>query len=117
MSRIDRIADNANESEKAIERYLRGRVSSLGGIALKYSNASETGFPDRLIILPDAEAFWCELKSRGKPPRRIQLFRIEQLRKLGQKVYVADSRAAIDKMIEEMYGKHTREENGYNEST
>lgn len=100
MRRIDEIAGHALLSEKALETYLVKRVKMLGGIALKYSNPTCTGFPDRLLLLPGGRTAWCELKSRGKKPRAVQQARIQQLHKLGQAVYVVSSREEIEKMID-----------------
>lgn len=101
MSRIDDISNNADYSEKSIERYLVKRVADIGGKALKYSNPYETGYPDRLILV-DGRCYWCELKTKGKKPRRIQSIRHEELRNLGFKVWVADSRELIDEIIHEI---------------
>lgn len=100
MRRIDEIAGHALLSEKALEAYLVKRVKMLGGVALKYSNPTYTGFPDRLLLLPGGRTAWCELKSRGKKPRAVQQARIQQLRELGQAVYVVSSRGEIEKMID-----------------
>lgn len=102
MRRIDEIAGHALLSEKALEAYLVKRVKMLGGVALKYSNPTCTGFPDRLLLLPGGRTAWCELKSRGKKPRAVQQARIQQLRELGQAVYVVSSRDEIEKMIKEI---------------
>ena len=100
MRRIDEIAGHALLSEKALEAYLVKRVKMLGGIALKYSNPNQVGFPDRLVVLPEGKTFWCELKSRGKKPRAVQQARIQQLKTLGQAVYVVSSRDEIEGMID-----------------
>lgn len=102
MRRIDEIAGHALLSEKALEAYLVKRVKMLGGIALKYSNPTYTGFPDRLLLLPGGRTAWCELKSRGKKPRAVQQARIQQLRELGQVVYVVSSRDEIERVITEI---------------
>lgn len=98
MTRINEIAAHAQVSEKALEAYLVKRVHSLGGVALKYSNPNQAGFPDRLVLLP-GRTLWVELKSAGEKPRPLQIQRHEQLRSLGQEVYVADSRDKIDKLL------------------
>lgn len=102
MRRIDEIAGQAQYNEKAIEAYLVKRVKELGGIALKYSNPSQTGYPDRLCKLPDTPSFWVELKSKGKKPRPIQQKRIEELREVGWIAFVADSKEEIDAILEIM---------------
>lgn len=100
MRRVDEIAGHALVSEKALEAYLVGRVGALGGVALKYSNPAQAGYPDRLVLLPGGRVLWVELKSRGKKPRPLQVQRHEQLRRLGQEVCVADSRERVDEILE-----------------
>ena len=46
MNRITEIASHAEVSEKAIESYLTKKVEQAGGIALKYTNPYQAGFPD-----------------------------------------------------------------------
>lgn len=98
--RINEIANHAEESEKSLEKYLVRQINIFGGKALKYSNPYETGYPDRLVIIPFHAAVWCELKSKGKKPRPIQELRHKELRELGQVVYVCDSKLDIDMMID-----------------
>lgn len=87
-------------SEKYIEKYLQSQVSHLGGIAIKYFSPFRTGYPDRLVMLPKGHTIWVELKSTGKKPTKLQLKRHEELRLLGQVVYVCDSKASVDELIE-----------------
>jgi len=103
MSRINEIYNNAEVSEKAIERYLVARVAELGGKALKYYNANSTGYPDRICLMPNGLVFWVELKSRGKKLRPLQEFRQKELRALGQEVYTCSSLSQVDKVIEEQF--------------
>lgn len=84
-----------NTSEKALERYLCRRVKDLGGLCLKYSNAVETGYPDRIVIL-DGRYLWVELKTTGKLPTRVQTLRHIALQRHGAVVAVCDSRERID---------------------
>ena len=46
-------------------------------------------------------AAFCEVKAPGEKPRPLQLHRMEQLRKLGFRVYVVDSEEKIKKVISE----------------
>lgn len=97
--RIEEISNNSDVSEKSLESYLVKRVKAFGGIALKYSNPTETGYPDRIVLLPYGITFWVELKSKGKHPRPIQNVKMDKLRSLGHKVYVADSKDSIDEIL------------------
>ncbi len=97
-------------SEKAIDRYLTERTTALGGLSLKFQSETMTGFPDRIVMLPGGVTAWVELKSRGRKPRLLQQVRHCQLRDLGQKVYVADSRTAVDTLLAELSGKEADDE-------
>lgn len=99
IDKIRRLVRHSEESEKAIERYLTDRIRSMGGRCLKYSNSGETGYPDRLVLLPPGKVIWVELKSRGKKPTRMQLIRHDELRQLGFDVRVIDSREGVDGLL------------------
>ena len=94
------------ESEKVLERRLFCEVKRIGGHALKYSSLSETGYPDRLVLMPQGKAFWVELKSEGKKPRKLQVIRSKELQKLGFEVWVIDNTQQLNKFI-----KHLNDEN------
>lgn len=102
MNRASEIAGHADYSEKMIEAYLIYETSKLGGIALKYSNPTLVGYPDRLVILPGKPSAWVELKSRGKKPKRIQTLRHESLRRLGQLVFVCSSKEQVDEALKQI---------------
>lgn len=99
MNRIKEIADNSEVSEKAIERYLVEEVERRGGLCLKYDNPHSIGYPDRIVILPGYPIVWVEVKSKGKKPRPIQEKRHAQLRNLGQRVFVIDSREGVQDVL------------------
>lgn len=98
-SNIYNITHHAEVSEKEIEKYLCKRAKANGWPCLKYSNPNMVGYPDRLIVLPSAKVVWVELKSKGKKPTKIQSARIDELKSIGHSVYVIDSKASIDKLI------------------
>lgn len=98
-------ARNSEVSEKAIEAYLGQLTREAGGLSLKYSNGNTTGYPDRLLLFPGGVAAWVEVKSRGKHPTRLQAVRIDQLRRLGFRAWVCDSREKAEAIITEMTKK------------
>lgn len=87
------------ESEKVIEAYLVRMAKAHGGMALKYYNGTDTGYPDRIVILPGRPAFWVELKSKGKKLRPMQSVCGARLSRLGQHVYIADSMERVDEIL------------------
>lgn len=96
---VDALVRHAEMSEKSIERYLVGECEKRGWLCLKYSNMTEAGYPDRLIVMDGGLTAWCELKSAGRQMRPIQQRRYEQLTAMGHIVNVCDSRAAVDDYI------------------
>ena len=89
---IRKIIRHSEVSEKVIEKYLTTRVREIGGVCLKYSNSNMTGYPD-------GKTAWVEIKSKGKKPTRQQELRHEELRAVGQNVFVVDSRVLVDCVI------------------
>ena len=88
--------------EKDIERKLIRAVRLSGGLALKFVSPGLNGVPDRLLLLMGGRAVFCEVKAPGEKPRPLQVRRMEQLRKLGFRVYVVDSAEQIGGMMHEI---------------
>lgn len=87
------------ESEKVLERKLGKWIKDAGGKCVKLSSQFNTGLPDRMIMLPKGHIFYCELKSTGKKPTRMQMIMHEEIRALGFKVYVVDSTEQLSDML------------------
>lgn len=81
--------------EKDIELYLKKRVENQGGLCWKFTSPGTKGVPDRLVITPRRVIF-VELKTPGGHTKPLQDVRIKQLQQLNQKVFVLDSKEAID---------------------
>lgn len=96
------MSENINlvESEKILEKKLSEEVQRvLRGRAIKFSSQTDVGYPDRLCIVGD-HCFWVEVKTTGERPTPMQEFRHKELRRLGQRVYVVDSTASLNEVIE-----------------
>ena len=87
------------ESEKVLEKKLVKWIKEAGGKCLKLSSQFNTGLPDRMILLPKGHIFYCELKSTGKKPTKIQEILHNEIRALGFNVYVVDSTEALSEML------------------
>ena len=87
------------ESEKVLERYLCAEVKKVGGWAVKLLSGLVTGLPDRLILLPGGVVAFVEVKTTGKRASAIQAIRHKQLRALGFRVEVLDSKGGINNFI------------------
>ena len=87
-------------SEKEIENYLVRKVKNKKGTAYKFTSPGNSGVPDRLCLLPNGKIFFVELKSPGKKPKALQVNQITKITKLGQRVYVMDSKEKVDEVLE-----------------
>ena len=97
---IENIVRHSEVSEKEIEKYLCKRMKEIGLPCIKYSNANETGYPDRLIVLPASQCMWVELKSKGRKPSKVQQIRIDELEKQKHAVWVIDNKPLVDELKE-----------------
>ncbi|MBF4806038.1 MAG: VRR-NUC domain-containing protein [Pseudoleptotrichia goodfellowii] len=88
--------------EIEIEKYLVKKIKGLGGKAYKFISPGNSGVPDRLVLLP-GKIFFVELKALGKEPRPLQVMQINKIKKLGQVVYVIDSKQKVDDLLNEIY--------------
>lgn len=77
--------------EAGFERRLRLEIERRGGRALKLVAPGRAGVPDRLVLMPGGRVWFVELKAPGRSPRPLQLYRIEELSKLGFRVRVVSS--------------------------
>lgn len=91
MSKTKPNITHSQDGEKYLEKRLRQAVEKMGGKALKFSSATETGYPDRIVLLPTGQTFFVELKTKGEKPRTLQEVRIEELRRMSFPVFVVDS--------------------------
>lgn len=97
---IENIVRHSEVSEKEIEKYLCKRMKEIGLPCIKYSNANETGYPDRLIVLPASQCMWVELKSKGRKPSKVQQIRIAELEEQKHVVWVIDNKPLVDELTE-----------------
>jgi len=100
---------NLMAEEQKIERKLVKAVKDIGGMALKFVSPGCNGVPDRLILIAFGKIAFVEVKAPGKKPRPIQVIRINQIRKLGFKVFVLDDPKQIPTIIEEIKGEAKNE--------
>lgn len=85
--------------ENRMENYLINHVEKLGGKAYKWVSPGIIGVPDRIVLLPGGKIFFVELKAPGKKPRKIQEFRLKELRKQGFNAFYVDSEKKIKELI------------------
>lgn len=88
--------------ERQIEQKLVKAVSTVGGLALKFTSPGFDGMPDRLVLLPEGKMFFVEVKAPGKKLRPLQIKRKGQLEALGFRVYCLDNLAQIQSILLEI---------------
>jgi len=93
---------NNDIRERDIEKYLRDEIRKAGGRAYKFVSPGNNGVPDRLILMPGGRIVFVELKAPGNKPTALQAAQIAKIRALGFKVYIIDSMAGVDALIEEV---------------
>ena len=74
--------------EKDIEKHLREKVTTLGGLVWKFTSPGTDGVPDRIVVMPDGRLIFVELKARYGVLAPIQKYQIGQLLKHHQQVVV-----------------------------
>lgn len=88
--------------EKSIEAKLVKSVKTMGGLAPKFVSPGLDGMPDRLLLLPNGQVAFVEVKAPGRKLRPLQVRRKRQLEALGFLVYVLDDEAQIGGMLNEI---------------
>ena len=89
-------------NEKKIEQKLRDEVKRRGGLALKFVSPGFVGVPDRIVLMPDGNVGFVEVKAPGEVPRAIQVSVHKRLKRLGFKVFVLDNIESITHVIDEI---------------
>lgn len=74
--------------ESEIEKILVREVKKLGGIAYKWVSPGNDGVPDRIVIFPERNPVFVELKTDKGRLTALQEVQIRRLEKLGQDVTV-----------------------------
>lgn len=88
------------ESEKLVVAYLRKRVAELGGFHRAVVYQGRNGSPDDWCFFDNGLLLIAECKTTGEKPRPDQEREIKRLRDKGFKVFVVDSKASVDAMLE-----------------
>ncbi len=88
--------------EKAIEAKLVKAVKIMGGLAPKFVSPGLAGMPDRLLLLPNGQVAFVEVKAPGRKPRPLQVRQKRQLEALGFSVYVLDDEEQIGGVLDEI---------------
>ncbi|UED81938.1 VRR-NUC domain-containing protein [Lysinibacillus sp. CD3-6] len=90
-------------TESQIENYLKQEIEKLNGLCLKFVSPGNKGVPDRIIILPNGNVVFAELKN-GKQGRlsALQVRMQAVLKRLKCRTYVLTTKTEVDKLIAEL---------------
>ena len=88
--------------ESAVEKKLKSEVEKAGGLCLKFISPGWAGAPDRIVIFPNGQLTFVELKAPGEKPRKLQVYRKEQLEEMKQQVVVIDSMESVEQFMWEV---------------
>lgn len=88
--------------ESTLERRLVREVERIGGLAPKWVSPSNRGVPDRIVILPNGQTVYVEMKAPGKPLQPLQKWWATRLQRRGHRVYKIDSESDIKQFIKEV---------------
>ena len=87
--------------EKDIESALKRRVEGCGGKCIKFVAVSESGIPDRIVLLPHGRVIFVELKRPyGGRLSAIQKYQLDKLRSLGCEAAVVKNHKDIEELLE-----------------
>lgn len=84
--------------EAKIENKLKIKIENIGGKCLKFVSPGTAGVPDRICLFPGGRVLFVETKAPGKKPRPLQKKRHEELKRMGFKVYIADTEDDINEI-------------------
>lgn len=88
----------SKDSEKYFERKLIEGIKKKKGMCIKLLSMHFMGLPDRMCLLPGGIIFFCEVKSTGEEPSKIQQFVAKKITGLGFNYYIIDNIEIIKKL-------------------
>ena len=87
-------------SEKSVEAWVVRLAEKRGGRALK-SEGISTGFPDRIVLIPQGRVFFVETKTKGGRVAAAQRIWHKLLRMWGFTVYMPYDTDAVQRIFNE----------------
>lgn len=87
--------------EKQIEKVLVDEVKKLGGRAYKWDSPGNSGVPDRIVIFPNRQPVFVELKTDTGTLSALQNVQIKRLTDLGQDVVVVKGIKGLKQFFED----------------
>lgn len=91
--------------ESTLERRLVREIKKIGGEAPKWVSPGNRGVPDRIILLPNGQTVYVEMKAPGEALSPLQERWKRKLQNMGHRHFKIDSVEDIDRLIQEVMPK------------
>jgi hypothetical protein len=91
------------KKEQSIEDAVVNWAKVTGIPVFKLKLDTNSGWPDRMFLLPNGRACFIEFKRPGEKPRKLQEHRAITLEQLGYNVYTAINKFAAIRWLETLY--------------
>lgn len=88
--------------EKDVEKHLKSQISKRGGLSLKWTSPGTRGVPDQILLLPNGDTVFVEVKRPDGSTRKLQDKMIKNLQDLRQTVFICHSRLQVDTLIRDL---------------
>ena len=88
--------------ESVIEARMVRMVRERGGLCYKFVSPANPGVPDRIVITPEGQTIYIELKTEIGRLANIQKWQIDEMRKRGADVRVLKGWNAVRTFVEEV---------------
>ena len=90
-------------TEKALEAKFVRVVKSLGGITYKFVSPGNAGVPDRIVITPEGQVWFVELKTETGKPSEMQRRQLNKLRAQNCNVVVLYGVAEVENTVRAIF--------------
>lgn len=87
-----------------MERRLVKMVKERGGLCYKFTSPGNPGVPDRIVITPEGQIIFVELKREVGSLQRIQEWQLDEMRKRGADVRVIKGLDKAKAFVVEVFG-------------
>lgn len=90
-------------TEKMIEQKLTRLVRSYGGLSYKFTSPGNIGVPDRIVIKPNGEVWFIELKTKTGRLSKMQEYQLNRLWEHGCNVVVLYGPEEVENAIDAIF--------------
>lgn len=92
--------------EKQIEARLKKELEKRGALVFKFVSPGQAGVPDRLVVLPDGQCVFVELKQENGRLRKLQEWQIQRLRDSNARVAIVRGLQDVLLLVDALFPTH-----------